>query len=62
MGTARLDAQNPTASTASVTIHIASITTGDDQRDGHLRTNDFFDAPTFPTITLEFDISAIESA
>ncbi len=44
-------AQHPAASTASVTIQVASITTGKDQRDGHLRTNDFFDAPSFPTIT-----------
>ena len=50
-GSAHLDAQHPAASTASVTIQVASITTGNDQRDGHLRTNDFFDAPTFPTIT-----------
>ncbi len=39
-----------------------SITTCNDQRHGHLRTNDFFDAPSFPTITLEFDISAVKSA
>ena len=50
-GTIHLDAQNPAASTATLTIQVASITTGNDQRDGHLRTNDFFDAPTFPTIT-----------
>lgn len=49
-GSAHLDAQHPATSTASVTIQVASITTGNDQRDGHLRTNDFFDAPTFPTI------------
>ena len=50
-GIANLAAQDPAASTASVTIQVASITTGNDQRDGHLRTNDFFDAPSFPTIT-----------
>ncbi len=50
-GSAHLTAQDPAASTASVTIQVASITTGKDQRDGHLRTNDFFDAPSFPTIT-----------
>ena len=50
-GSAHLTAQDPAASTASVTIQVASITTGNDQRDGHLRTNDFFDAPSFPTIT-----------
>ncbi len=30
------------------TIKIASITTGNDQRDMHLRTNDFFNAEKFP--------------
>jgi len=50
-GTAHLDAANPASSTASLTIQVASITTGNEQRDGHLRTNDFFAAPDFPTIT-----------
>ena len=57
-GTAHLDVANPAASTASVTIQVASITTGNDQRDGHLRTNDFFDAPSFPTIT--FSSTSVE--
>ena len=30
---------------------MASIDTGDEGRDGHLRTNDFFDVETFPTMT-----------
>ena len=38
---------------AEVTIAVASISTGQAQRDEHLRTNDFFDAPTFPTITFK---------
>ncbi len=50
-GSVHLAACDPAASTASVTIQVASRTTGNDQRDGHLRTNDFFDAPSFPTIT-----------
>ncbi len=50
-GTAHLDAENPAASTASVTIKVASINTRNGQRDDHLRTNDFFDAPTHPDIT-----------
>jgi polyisoprenoid-binding protein YceI len=50
-GSARLDAQNPSASTAEVTIAVASIDTANAQRDEHLRTNDFFDAPTYPEIT-----------
>ncbi len=50
-GKAHLDATNPAASTAEVTIQVASIETGNGQRDEHLRTNDFFDAPSFPEIT-----------
>lgn len=50
-GTAHLDAANPAASTAEITIQVASIDTGNGQRDEHLRTNDFFDAPSFPEIT-----------
>ena len=50
-GSAQLDFDNPADSSASVTIQVASIDTANGQRDEHLRTNDFFDAPTFPTIT-----------
>jgi polyisoprenoid-binding protein YceI len=50
-GSLDLDAQNWSASTAQVTIQVASIDTGNEQRDGHLRTNDFFDAPNHPQIT-----------
>ena len=50
-GTAVLDFADPTKSTATVTFQIASITTGQAQRDDHLRTNDFFDAPTYPVGT-----------
>ena len=48
-GTAHLDFENPANSTAEVTFQIASVATGQKQRDDHLRTNDFFDAPTYPT-------------
>ena len=34
-----------------VTIQVASIDTRSAQRDEHLRTNDFFDAPSYPEIT-----------
>jgi polyisoprenoid-binding protein YceI len=39
--------------TIDVTIQTASITTGNEKRDGHLRTGDFFDATQFPTITFK---------
>ena len=47
-GTAHLDFADPTKSSATVEFDIASISTGQAQRDEHLRTNDFFDAPTYP--------------
>lgn len=50
-GTATLDAANPAASTARVTIKAASIDTRNSQRDEHLRSNDFFAMDEFPEIT-----------
>jgi polyisoprenoid-binding protein YceI len=44
-------ADDPTVSRVDVTIDVASIDTRDEQRDGHLRSPDFFDAEQFPTIT-----------
>lgn len=58
-GTAHLDAQDPSRSRAQVSIEVASISTNNEQRDSHLRTNDFFDAPTFPQIT--FTSTAVEA-
>ncbi|MFG1874384.1 YceI family protein [Sphaerisporangium sp. NPDC049003] len=57
-GAAYLDADDPSKSHAEVTIQVASVDTRNEQRDGHLRTNDFFDAPTFPVIT--FASTAVE--
>ena len=50
-GTAAIDAANPAASRVSLTIDVASIDTGQADRDGHLRSGDFFDAETYPTLT-----------
>ncbi len=50
-GTVNLDPENPTASFGSFSVETASIDTGVDQRDGHLRSADFFDADTWPTMT-----------
>jgi polyisoprenoid-binding protein YceI len=44
-------AENPLESSVQVTIQAGSIATGDDQRDGHLRSPDFFDIEQFPTLT-----------
>ena len=50
-GTLTLDEANPAASVGSFTIKAASLNTGVEQRDGHLRSGDFFDAETYPDIT-----------
>jgi polyisoprenoid-binding protein YceI len=42
--------ENPLESTVTATANVASINTNDANRDGHLRTNDFFDAENHPTI------------
>lgn len=39
------------ASSATATISAASVTTGSEQRDGHLQSPDFFDVATYPSIT-----------
>jgi polyisoprenoid-binding protein YceI len=46
-----LNEQHPEASRVAVTIEAASIDTGVDYRDSHLRGEDFFDVERFPTIT-----------
>jgi polyisoprenoid-binding protein YceI len=50
-GSAHLDASDPAQSSAKLSIKVASITTGQEQRDAHLRSPDFFDVETYPEIT-----------
>jgi polyisoprenoid-binding protein YceI len=50
-GVIALDAADPTRSSAEVEIDATSITTGNAQRDAHLRSPDFLDVETYPTIT-----------
>lgn len=52
-GDAHLDGADPTKSSAKVTIKAASISTGHEQRDAHLRGADFLDVQTHPDITFE---------
>ena len=44
-------AEDPADSKATVTIDATSVDTRDENRDGHLRTNDFFDVENHPTWT-----------
>lgn len=50
-GTLVLDGADPARSTAEVQIEVDSVSTGDEGRDAHLRSPDFFDAEQFPHIT-----------
>jgi polyisoprenoid-binding protein YceI len=50
-GSLTLDETDPTASAGAFTVRAASLSTGNEQRDGHLRSGDFFDAETHPEIT-----------
>jgi len=50
-GNAHIDTEDPAKSTVAVTIQTASVSTGQAQRDGHLKSADFFDVETYPQIT-----------
>ena len=47
------DAENPANSTVEAKISVASINTGNEQRDGHLLSADFFEADKHPYITFK---------
>jgi polyisoprenoid-binding protein YceI len=47
------DATNPENSSLELTIKTASIDTRNADRDGHLRSNDFFDMEKYPEITFK---------
>src|SRR5690606_30956931 len=57
-GTIVMDPDNLAGSSVEVTIQTASIDTGNDRRDAHLRSADFFDAENHPVMT--FKSTAIE--
>ncbi len=50
-GKLHIDEQEPANSWVEARIETSSIDTGEPQRDGHLRSPDFFDVESFPAIT-----------
>jgi polyisoprenoid-binding protein YceI len=52
-GTVNLDPAKMTSSSVTFTIKASSIDTGNEGRDKHLRTADFFDVEKFPEITFK---------
>lgn len=52
-GMADFELDNPEAGSVEVSIDVASINTGDEKRDNHLRSADFFDVAHEPVITFK---------
>lgn len=50
-GVIRIDGSEPTRSSGEIVVDASSIDTGSQQRDEHLRSNDFFDMSQYPQIT-----------
>lgn len=50
-GSLHLDAADPSRSTASIDVTMDSIDTGSADRDGHLKSADFFKTDEFPSMT-----------
>ena len=50
-GTIAFEDNAPSTGSAEVTIDVASVSTGVEMRDTHLRTSDFFDAAQYPAMT-----------
>ncbi len=57
-GTGHIDVADPGKSVAEVRVKVASVNTQQEQRDGHLRSADFFDVENYPEIV--FRSTAIE--
>ena len=58
-GTVNIDPKKPASSSVDFAIKVASIDTGNGDRDKHLKSGDFFDAEKYPEIT--FKSSSVKS-
>ena len=52
-GTVNFDEEHPENTSAVIEIDVNSINTKEEQRDGHLKSPDFFDVANFPTATFK---------
>jgi polyisoprenoid-binding protein YceI len=52
-GTIVIDEANPAESSVEVEIDTTTVDSGQEQRDGHLKSPDFLDVATYPTITFK---------
>lgn len=52
-GTIVYDPANPAGSSVKAEIDATTITTANEKRDGHLKSEDFFDVAKYPTLTFE---------
>ncbi len=57
-GTVNFDEENPTHTAVNIEVDLTSINTRDEQRDGHLKSPDFFDVENYPT--MKFVSSRVE--
>ena len=53
-------AEDPLASTVTASVDLASVNTGQEQRDAHIRSGDFFDVEKYPEMT--FSSTAVKAA
>jgi polyisoprenoid-binding protein YceI len=52
-GVVEFNEENPAASSVDVTIDTSSVNTREAQRDGHLKSPDFFDVEKYPVMTFK---------